>query len=65
MKTPEETMKDIVKQVNDITGYTKLAKAAADTRMLLGLAYLPRSMCLLSTLIMGFSGCKLLCQTLA
>jgi|TARA_B100000959_G_C14592277_1_gene464536 hypothetical protein len=30
MKTPEETMKDIVKQVNDITCYSKLAKAAAN-----------------------------------
>ena len=57
-------MKDIVKQVNDITGYTKLAKAAAD-RMVLGLASLRRSMRLLSTLIKWFSGCKLLCQTLA
>ena len=65
MKTPEETMKDIVKQVNGITGYTKLAKAAADTRMLLGLASLPRSMHLLSTLIMGSSGCKLLWRALA
>jgi hypothetical protein len=64
MKTPEETMKDIVKQVNDITGYTKLAKAAAD-RMELGLASLPRSMRLLSRLIMGFYGCKLLCRLLA
>ena len=64
MKTSEETMKDIVKQVNDITGYTKLAKAAAD-RMLLGLASLPRSMHLLSTLIMGSSGCKLLWRALA
>ena len=27
-KTPEQTMKDIVKQTNDITGYTKLMKAA-------------------------------------
>jgi hypothetical protein len=26
MKTPEETMKDIVKQVNDITGYTNWLK---------------------------------------
>jgi len=64
MKSPEETMKDIVKQVNDITGYTKLAKAAAD-RIVLGLASLRRSMRLLSTLIKWFSGCKLLCQTLA
>jgi hypothetical protein len=64
MKTPEETMKDIVKQVDDITGYSKLAKAAAD-RMVLGLASLLRSMRLLSTLIKWFSGCKLLCQTLA
>ena len=65
MKTPEETMKDIVKQVNGITGYTKLAKAAADTRMLLGLASLPRSMHLLNTLIKWFSGCKLLWRALA
>lgn len=27
-KTPEQTMKDIVEQVNDITGYTELKKAA-------------------------------------
>jgi len=64
MKTSEETMKDIVKQVNDITGYTKLAKAAAD-RMVLGLASLRRSMRLLSTLIKWFSGCKLLWRALA
>ena len=64
MKTPEETMKDIVKQVNDITGYSKLDKAAAD-RMVLGLASLRRSMRLLSTLIKWFSGCKLLCRLLA
>ena len=64
MKTPEETMKDIVKQVNDITGYSKLAKAAAD-RMELGLASLPRSIHLLNTLIMEFSGCKLLWRALA
>jgi len=29
MKSPEETMKDIVKQVNDITCYSKLDKAEA------------------------------------
>ena len=28
MKTPEQAMKDVVKQTNDITGYTKLMKAA-------------------------------------
>jgi multiple sugar transport system substrate-binding protein len=28
MKTPEQAMKDIVKQVNDVTGYTKLKEAA-------------------------------------
>ena len=57
-------MKDIVKQVNDITGYSKLAKAAAD-RIELGLASLPRSIHLLNTLIMEFSGCKLLWRALA
>jgi hypothetical protein len=29
-KTPEQAMKDIVEQVNDITGYTALKKAAGE-----------------------------------
>jgi ABC-type glycerol-3-phosphate transport system substrate-binding protein len=28
MKTPEQAMKDAVKQTNDVTGYTKLKEAA-------------------------------------